>query len=384
MATRRPLEAYQPPIAWRWLLQSWHRCPKARLSHPAGVLGDCVRLFYHGCRDLYPLWHAPQVPSVGLSCLRSQPKGQGETEGSCHWRQQPLQARSHESPRVAQGPRDSQFVSRVQKLAQDVTVGQEEMVKICLKGARPHLRAHLQMASPTAETIVEFLKLPIVSDEALQWEINPGYEALVAEIALLNAQVATMFTTNDAKGSSRSNSRGRTSRRVMFQPTSRSHSRDDSRNQGWGQFNSGIGIVAQFQFQFQNWNSNSNSRIGIGIGEIENGIGIPGIGIENGNWIFCNCYRSTYYLPVNQAFPNFSFKRGHNLSCDWLLMQHERFSPEKIGFLGVGNHRKVSLVERFHNCPSRSDKYYRKLARHSRFDLHCNVNKLSISRLFFT
>ena len=45
--------------------------------------------------------------------------------------------------------------------------------------------------------------------------------------------------------------------------------------QGWGQFNSGIGIE---------------------IGGIENGIGIEnpgiGIGIENWNWIFCNCYHS--------------------------------------------------------------------------------------------
>ena len=54
----------------------------------------------------------------------------------------------------------------------------------------------------------------------------------------------------------------------------------------------------------------------IEIGGIENGIGIeiPGIGIENWNWIFCNSYHVT----------NFSFnrsRRGHNLSCDWLLMQ---------------------------------------------------------------
>ena len=27
------------------------------------------------------------------------------------------------------------------------------------------------------------------------------------------------------------------------------------------------------------------------------------------------------YLLVNQQFPNFSFNRGHNLPCDWLLMQ---------------------------------------------------------------
>ena len=41
-------------------------------------------------------------------------------------------------------------------------------------------------------------------------------------------------------------------------------------------------------------NSNSNSRIGIEIGGIKNGIETPGIGIENRNWIFCTCYRSTY------------------------------------------------------------------------------------------
>ena len=59
--------------------------------------------------------------------------------------------------------------------------------------------------------------------------------------------------------------------------------------QGWGQFSSGIGIAAQF-------NSNSGIGIGIEIGGIENGIGIEdsGIGIENRNWIFCNCYHSIY------------------------------------------------------------------------------------------
>ena len=57
----------------------------------------------------------------------------------------------------------------------------------------------------------------------------------------------------------------------------------------------GVNLIPELELQL---NSNSNSRIGIGIeiGGIENGIGIEnhGIGIENWNWIFCNCYRSNY------------------------------------------------------------------------------------------
>ena len=68
---------------------------------------------------------------------------------------------------------------------------------------------------------------------------------------------------------------------------------------------------------------NSIPELELKLVELKNGIGIeiPGIGVENRNWFFCNCY-CTYYLLVNQPFPNFSFKTGgHNLSCDWLLMQ---------------------------------------------------------------
>ena len=120
----------------------------------------------------------------------------------------------------------AQFVSRVQKMARDVTVKQEELVKICLNGARTYLRAHLQMASPAPDTISAPMKLPIVAEESLQHELNPGYEALIAEIVSLNSQVVTMSTTKD-HARDRSSSRGR---RVTFQSsrTSRSHSRDDS------------------------------------------------------------------------------------------------------------------------------------------------------------
>ena len=76
---------------------------------------------------------------------------------------------------------------------------------------------------------------------------------------------------------------------------------------GW----EGVNSIPELELQL---NSNSNSGIGIEIGVIENGIGIEnsGIGIEKQNYFFCNCYHS-----INQQFPNFSFNRGHNLTCDW-------------------------------------------------------------------
>ena len=92
--------------------------------------------------------------------------------------------------------------------------------------------------------------------------------------------------------------------------------------QGWGQFNSGIGIAAQFQFQFQNrnwnwnwwnWKWNWNWK--------------P----WNWNWnwnpklnFFATDTAAFTSWPrvVDQPFPNFSFNRGgNNLSCDWLFMQ---------------------------------------------------------------
>ena len=83
--------------------------------------------------------------------------------------------------------------------------------------------------------------------------------------------------------------------------------------QGWGQFNSGIGIAAQFQFRNWNWNWNWwNWK-------------------WNWNWKPWNWnwkpeLNFLQLLPqqllVSQPFPNFSFNRGsHNLSCDWLYTQ---------------------------------------------------------------
>ena len=69
--------------------------------------------------------------------------------------------------------------------------------------------------------------------------------------------------------------------------------------QGSGQFNSGIGIAAQFQFQNWNWNWNW------------------------WNWKWNRNWKPQHPI-VNQPSPNFSYNRGgHNLSCDWFLMQQE-------------------------------------------------------------
>ena len=55
----------------------------------------------------------------------------------------------------------------------------------------------------------------------------------------------------------------------------------------------GVNPIQELELQL-----NSNSGIGIEISGIENGIGIEipgiGIGIENRNWTFCNCYWGTY------------------------------------------------------------------------------------------
>ena len=75
---------------------------------------------------------------------------------------------------------------------------------------------------------------------------------------------------------------------------------------------------------------NSNFRIGIGIG-IEIGGTENGIGIEKKlwNWNWKPELNFLQLLPqhllVNQQFPNFSFNTGHNLPCDWLLMQQGCF-----------------------------------------------------------
>ena len=64
--------------------------------------------------------------------------------------------------------------------------------------------------------------------------------------------------------------------------------------------------------QFWNWNWNWWIENGIWIEDSE-------IRIENPELNFLELLPQ--HLLVNQQFPNFSFNRGHNLPCDWLLMQ---------------------------------------------------------------
>ena len=63
----------------------------------------------------------------------------------------------------------------------------------------------------------------------------------------------------------------------------------------WASGGVGVNSIPELELQL-NSNSNSGIRIGIEIGGIENGIGIEnsGIGTENRNWFFCNCYHSIY------------------------------------------------------------------------------------------
>ena len=76
----------------------------------------------------------------------------------------------------------------------------------------------------------------------------------------------------------------------------------------WASGRVGVNSIPKLELQL---NSNSNSGIGI---QIEIG------GIENGiEFLFLQLLPQ--HLPVNQKFPNVSFNRGHNLPCDWLLMQ---------------------------------------------------------------
>ena len=91
--------------------------------------------------------------------------------------------------------------------------------------------------------------------------------------------------------------------------------------QGWGQFNSGIGIAAQFQFQFRNWNWNWNWNWW---NWKWNWNWKPWNWNWNWNWKpELNFFQLLpQQLLVNKPFPYFSFnRRGHNLPCDWLLMQ---------------------------------------------------------------
>ena len=86
-------------------------------------------------------------------------------------------------------------------------------------------------------------------------------------------------------------------------------------NRVGGPFNSKIGIAAQFQFELKL----VELKMELELNEY------PGIEIENWNcFVFFSFFFATVTAALNQPSPNFSFDRGgHNLSCDWLLMQQE-------------------------------------------------------------
>ena len=69
----------------------------------------------------------------------------------------------------------------------------------------------------------------------------------------------------------------------------------------------GVNSILEFELQL---NSHSNSGIGIQIGVLK----ILELELELKTGI------DFLHLLVNQTLPNFSFDRGHDLSCDWLLM----------------------------------------------------------------
>ena len=106
---------------------------------------------------------------------------------------------------------------------------------------------------------------------------------------------------------------------VHISPMSKKQNNNNNNNNNrvGGQFNSRIGIAAQFQIQFRNWNWNWNWW------NLKwNWNWKP----WNWNWNWkpeLNLLQLLrQQLLVHQPFPNFSFNRGgHNLSRDWLFMQ---------------------------------------------------------------
>lgn len=66
---------------------------------------------------------------------------------------------------MRQGPTQSfkDFANQVQRKAKTIAMPDDEVVGICINGARPSLKAHLAMAKP--ESMDELLKLPVVVTE---------------------------------------------------------------------------------------------------------------------------------------------------------------------------------------------------------------------------
>ena len=123
-----------------------------------------------------------------------------------------------------------------------------------------------------------------------------------------------------------------------------------------GQFNFRIGIAAQFPFRNWNWNWwnwkwnlnwklwNWNWKQELIVLQL-----LPKQWQWNGMTMkmkmkYLKKISHWLHLLVNQQFPNFSFNRGHNLPCDWLLMQQCCFKFLEHWPLQCGHKRHTGRV----------------------------------------
>ena len=99
----------------------------------------------------------------------------------------------------------------------------------------------------------------------------------------------------------------------LRQSQSQALHRPSHTRQGWGQFNSGIGIAAQFQFLFRNWNWNWNWW---------NWKWNWNWNPWNWNWKpELNFWQLLpQHLLVNQLFPNYSFNQLTEVIIRWRLV----------------------------------------------------------------
>ena len=112
----------------------------------------------------------------------------------------------------------------------------------------------------------------------------------------------------------------------------------------WASARVGVNSIPELELQL---NSNSKSGIGIGIeiGGIENELKLKTLQLELKTGIeFLQLLLQ--HLLVNQQFPNFSFNRGHNLACDWLLIDLRSAQVYCVAIFLVS--QEVSL--NFHRC----------------------------------
>ena len=72
------------------------------------------------------------------------------------------------------------YVGRMQLMARQIEVPDNDVVEVCINGTRTELGPHLAMAAP--ETVKDLVKLAVVANENLVADSNPQFEALNAVI----------------------------------------------------------------------------------------------------------------------------------------------------------------------------------------------------------